>query len=41
MIKIIATGDTTLHTEGKYCEEDILIEVPKAEQLEQAEGVGF
>lgn len=28
MIEIQATGDTTLHTAGKYCEEDILIKVP-------------
>lgn len=25
-----ATGDTTLHTAGKYCEEDILVKVPEA-----------
>ena len=28
MIEITATGDTTLHTAGKYCEEDILVKVP-------------
>lgn len=28
MIEITATGDTTLHTAGKYCEEDILVNVP-------------
>lgn len=28
MIKINATGDTTLHTKGKYCEDDILVKVP-------------
>ena len=28
MITITATGDTTLHTAGKYCEEDILVKVP-------------
>lgn len=28
MITIKATGDTTLHTAGKYCEEDILVKVP-------------
>lgn len=29
MLTINATGDTTLHTAGKYCEEDILIKVPE------------
>ena len=28
MIEITATGDTTLHTAGKYCAEDILVKVP-------------
>lgn len=28
MIEITATGDTTLHTAGKYCPEDILVKVP-------------
>lgn len=28
MIEINATGDTTLHTAGKYCAEDILVKVP-------------
>lgn len=28
MIEIQATGDTTLHTAGKYCLEDILVKVP-------------
>lgn len=28
MITINATGNTTLHTAGKYCEEDILVKVP-------------
>ena len=28
MITINATGDTTLHTAGKYCAEDILVKVP-------------
>jgi hypothetical protein len=28
MITINATGDTTLHTAGKYCSEDILVKVP-------------
>ena len=28
MIEIVATGDTTLHTAGKYCQEDILVKVP-------------
>lgn len=32
MITINATGDTTLHTAGKYCEEDILVKVPAGEQ---------
>ena len=31
MITINATGDTTLHTAGKYCEEDILVKVPAGE----------
>lgn len=30
MITIQATGDTTLHTAGKYCEEDILVKVPSS-----------
>ena len=30
MIEITATGDTTLHTAGKYCPEDILVKVPEA-----------
>jgi hypothetical protein len=30
MIKIKATGDTTIYTAGKYCEEDILVQVPEA-----------
>ena len=29
MITITATGDTTLHTAGKYCKEDILVKVPE------------
>jgi hypothetical protein len=29
MITIKATGDTTLYTAGKYCEEDILVKVPE------------
>ena len=29
MITITATGDTTLYTAGKYCEEDILVKVPE------------
>lgn len=29
MITINATGDTTLHTKGKYCQEDILVKVPE------------
>lgn len=29
MITIKATDDTTLHTAGKYCEEDILVQVPE------------
>lgn len=29
MITIKATGDTTLYTAGKYCEEDILVQVPE------------
>lgn len=28
MITINATGDTTIHTAGKYCPEDILVKVP-------------
>ena len=28
MITINATGDTTLHTAGKYCAEDILVKAP-------------
>ena len=28
MITINATGDTTLHTAGKYCSEDILVKIP-------------
>lgn len=28
MLTINATGDTTLHTAGKYCPEDILVKVP-------------
>lgn len=28
MLTITATGDTTLHTAGKYCPEDILVKVP-------------
>jgi hypothetical protein len=28
MITINATGDTTLHTAGKYCPEDILVKIP-------------
>lgn len=31
MIEIKATGDTTIHTAGKYCEEDILVIVPSLE----------
>ena len=27
-MEINATGDVTLHTAGKYCEEDILVRVP-------------
>lgn len=34
MITINATGDTTLHTAGKYCEEDILVRVPETESTE-------
>lgn len=30
MITIQATGDTTLRTAGKYCEEDILVKVPSS-----------
>lgn len=30
MIEIKATGDTTIHTAGKYCEEDILVIVPNS-----------
>ena len=33
MIEITATGDTTLHTAGKYCEEDILVKVPGGAHL--------
>ena len=29
MITIKATGDTTIYTAGKYCEEDILVKVPE------------
>jgi hypothetical protein len=29
MITIKATGDTTIYTAGKYCEEDILVQVPE------------
>ena len=29
MIEIIATGDTTLRTAGRYCREDILVRVPR------------
>lgn len=29
MITINATGDTTIHTAGKYCAEDILVKVPE------------
>ena len=32
MIEINATSDTVLRTAGKYCKEDILIKVPKAEE---------
>ena len=28
MITINATGDTTIHTAGKYCPEDILVKIP-------------
>jgi hypothetical protein len=31
MREIIATGDTLLHTAGKYCTEDILVKVPMVE----------
>lgn len=31
MREIIATGDTLLHTAGKYCTEDILVKVPAGE----------
>lgn len=31
MITINATGDTTLHTAGKYCSEDILVKVPSGD----------
>lgn len=37
MIEIKATGDTTLHTAGKYCEEDILVKVPHTEVSEEQE----
>lgn len=30
MITIKATGDTTIHTAGKYCSEDILVKVPQS-----------
>lgn len=30
MITINATGDTTIHTAGKYCPEDILVKIPAA-----------
>ena len=33
MITIKATGDTTLHTAGKYCPEDILVQVPSGENV--------
>ena len=33
MITIKATGDTTLHTAGKYCPEDILVQVPSGEDV--------
>ena len=36
MITIKATGDTTIYTAGKYCEEDILVQVPSAEQIPAA-----
>lgn len=37
MITIKATGDTTIHTAGKYCPEDILVKVPEASSgVEQA-----
>jgi hypothetical protein len=37
MITIKATGDTTLHTAGKYCEEDILVQVPEASGVDLPE----
>lgn len=37
MITINATGDTTIRTAGKYCEEDILIKVPESEGVELPE----
>lgn len=37
MLTINATGDTTLHTAGKYCEEDILVKVPEAGGIELPE----
>lgn len=33
MIEIQATSDTTIHTAGKYCEEDILVKVPSSESV--------
>ena len=33
MITINATGDTTLHTAGTYCPEDILVKVPAGGSL--------
>ena len=33
MITINATGDTTLHTAGKYCSEDILVKIPAGVSL--------
>ena len=33
MITINATGDTTLHTAGKYCAEDILVKIPAGGSL--------
>jgi hypothetical protein len=37
MITIKATGDTTLHTAGKYCEEDILVQVPEGSGIDLPE----
>lgn len=39
MIEITATGDTTLHTAGKYCPEDILVKVPAGGSSSGGSGV--